>query len=876
MQDIDPDVLAITETHLDSSVVDSEFIDTSKFTVYRRDRTQGLGGGVAMVVKNEYVPYVNLVYEQEDIIALIFEYKGKTLELCCFYRRPSLNNFQGLIDYFTNRGGIAKNRQWVILGDFNLPGIAWKTQTTLYNHGINSFFIDTIREQNLSQMVTESTHIKGNVLDLILTNDAKCIKKMQIIPGLSDHYAVDLEIQNMFYIIEKLPRPGLRKHYIMHKANEPEITKDLGALKKQVDSMVTLETDIDNIWDVINTGILTTCNANIPTKVHSGKRKNWMTRDILHLVRRKKRAFREWKCNNGDYNTYMKLNKIVKNKIRWAKNIFMNTHLEKQLSSGNSRPFYKHIAQKRGGTGKTVALKDLNGTLTKNNTDMANIFNSAFVSVFTIDDGSMPPHNESRKYVTSPPTITEVGIEKLMAQLNISKAVGPDGIPNIFLRSFSRLISPIMHTFFVYSLSTAKVPSEWRRSNICPIYKKGSATDPLNYRPIALTSVTCKQMEHIVAKHIRNHLEEHSLLVEEQHGFRSRRSCETQLITTIHHIASFLEQNIPVVAVILDFSKAFDKVSHVKLLLKLEHYGIDGFIVNWIASWLKERKQIVVVDGDMSDEALVTSGVPQGSVLGPLLFIIFINDITESCKNNIRLFADDALLFGPALTNKQISAIQDDLDSLFDWSVKWQMEFNPKKCEVINFSCPSMALTSYNYHLNGIILTSVQDTKYLGVTISSNLNWNKHIQNTIKKATGLLAMLQRQIRCCSTKTKLTMYKTIVRPTLDYASCVWTPHLKYNIKDLEKVQRRAARWIGGLKGDESVTAEMSKLGLETLEERRLGRDRKVMLDIQSGGLEINIDDHMIINPYNTRNRHVQQSAHTQPFYHSFFIRSLRNP
>lgn len=156
-------------------------------------------------------------------------------------------------------------------------------------------------------------------------------------------------------------------------------------------------------------------------------------------------------------------------------------------------------------------------------------------------------------------------------------------------------------------------------------------------------------MEHIVAKHIRNHLEEHSLLVEEQHGLRSHRSCETQNITTIHHIASFIEQNMHVVAVILDYSKAFDKVSHVKLLVKLEQYGIDGFIVNWIASWLK-----VVVDSDMSDEALVTSGVPQGSVLGSLLFIVFINDITDSCKNNFGIFADDALLYGPALTNKQI------------------------------------------------------------------------------------------------------------------------------------------------------------------------------------------------------------------------------
>jgi hypothetical protein len=493
--------------------------------------------------------------------------------------------------------------------------------------------------------------------------------------------------------------------------------------------------------------------------------------------------------------------------------------------------------------------------------------------VFTADNGVVPYKQLTSTVTQASLDISSQGILSLLNNLNVKKAIGPDNIASRLLKQFSTSLSPIFQRFFTYSLSKTTVPSVWRKADICPVFKRGNVTQPLNYRPIALTSVICKQMEHIIAKHIRNFLDEQSILVDEQHGFRAHRSCESQLLTTVHDIASMIDQNNNVDAVILDFSKAFDKVSHPKLLSKLEFYGINRDIIGWIASWLGGRSQTVVIDGHRSTEAPVLSGVPQGSVLGPLLFIIFINDIVESCSGSIRLFADDALLYRPVSTQSQAQELQKDLDGLSEWSNHWQMEFNAKKCEVIHFS-RSTTSSCASYHLNGTVLDQVTTVKYLGVTISGSMDWNVHIQQTVRKATGLLAMLQRQTQFCTPKTRLTLYKTIVRPTLDYASCVWSPHFQYQIKGLEKVQRRAVRWIKSLKGYDSVTGAMAELNLEPLEERRFLRDTAVLHKIMSGSMDLDIDKHLQLNSYNTRNRFVQTSTNSGPLYTSFFVRVVR--
>ena len=308
------------------------------------------------------------------------------------------------------------------------------------------------------------------------------------------------------------------------------------------------------------------------------------------------------------------------------------------------------------------------------------------------------------------------------------------------------------------------------------------------------------------------------ILTDCQHGFRKRRSCETQLIMTVDDLARGLNEKEQVDAILLDFSKAFDKVPHQRLLLKLQHYGVRGNLLKWIEDFLSARTQEVVIDGTKSTPSPVSSGVPQGTVLGPLLFLAYINDMPEGIQSTVKLFADDSLLYRKISSKRDCVELQQDLDRLQEWEKKWQMAFNAEKCEVLCISNKKHPL-QHSYFIHGQKLATKTDSKYLGVTISSNLSWSKHVNNISKKANSTMAFLRRNIRSASQQAKSTAYKTFVRPTLEYASTVWTPH-DTDSNQLEMVQRRAVRFVkSDYSRTSSVTAMRQDLGWDTLQQRR---------------------------------------------------------
>jgi hypothetical protein len=239
------------------------------------------------------------------------------------------------------------------------------------------------------------------------------------------------------------------------------------------------------------------------------------------------------------------------------------------------------------------------------------------------------------------------GVKKLLQDIDTKKACGPDGILSQSLKTLSPELAPVIFHIFSQSLSTGELPDDWLTANITAIYKKGEKCKPANYRPVSITSVTCKLIEHIIFRHIMSHLEKHHILSEFQHGFRSGHSCESQLLITIEDLARNLDNNRQTDVQILDFQKAFEVVPHQRLLQKLFFYGIRGPILQWIRNWLTTRTQRVVVDGETSDASQVKSGVPQRTVLGPLMFLLYINDIAHHIDSStrIRLFADDCLLY---------------------------------------------------------------------------------------------------------------------------------------------------------------------------------------------------------------------------------------
>ena len=413
-------------------------------------------------------------------------------------------------------------------------------------------------------------------------------------------------------------------------------------------------------------------------------------------------------------------------------------------------------------------------------------------------------------------TITEAGVRKLISNLKIHKAMGPDDIGPRVLRELVDVTAPILTSIFRKSYETGKLPSDWKQANVSPIFKK---SDAANYRPISLTCISCKLMEHIITSQIMKHARDHDILYTLQHGFRDKRSCETQLLEFASDISSTMQRGKQVDVLIMDFSKAFDKVGHKRLVRKLEYYGVGGKTNRWIQNFLTDRKQRVVVDGESSDELSVSSGVPQGSVLGPCLFLYYINDMPDNISSTVRLFADDTIMYLAIAKQADTVNLQTDLDSLAEWEQNWQMQFHPGKCQILSIT-RNRKVIEHDYLLHGHKLERVKQATYLGVTLTHDFKWNQHIANNTAKANRTLGFLRRNLQVNSTAIKTTAYKTLVRPIIEYAATVWDPYTKSDTSRLEMVQRRGARFVLNRYHNRSSFSDMLNILKWTpLEDRR---------------------------------------------------------
>ena len=324
-----------------------------------------------------------------------------------------------------------------------------------------------------------------------------------------------------------------------------------------------------------------------------------------------------------------------------------------------------------------------------------------------------------------------------------------------------------------------------------------------------------------------DHLEDQGILNAKQHAFRKGHSCETQLINVIDDWAASIDERKQTDIFILDFEKAFDTVPHELLKCKLQKYGVRKNILNWIDSFLSDRKQCVVVNGAKSGYEPVASGVPQGTVLGPILFLVHINDISEHVSSDIRLFADDCVCYRTINSKEDCKELQKDIDTLGNWAEEWGMRFQPVKCNMMSLSRKKERI-EYTYTLKDTPLEFLDSIKYLGVTITNNLHWGKHIDDVCNKSYRTLGLLKRNLKGCPQDIKLQAYIGLIRPVLEYASSAWDPSQDYLQKKLENVQKRAARFVtSNYQYDPgSMTAILDELKLEPLKQRR--RENRLVL------------------------------------------------
>ena len=382
----------------------------------------------------------------------------------------------------------------------------------------------------------------------------------------------------------------------------------------------------------------------------------------------------------------------------------IDQHITSKAKPKNLFSYIKSIRTENSG----VAPLKSDGTLFTDTQDKANILNNQFQSVFTNEANTDIPDKGTSPHPDMPHTsIHNPGILKLLSNLNPHKACGPDNINSRVLKELREHTAPILTLLFTKSLETGITPTDWKHANVAPVFKKGEKYKAVNYRPISLTCICCKLMEHIITSNVMSHLEHNNILYNLQHGFRKARSCESQLIDFIQEFNFKNNQNIQTDLIIMDFAKAFDKVPHKRLLYKLNYYGIRHNTLKWIEAFLTDRTQTVVLNGTSSTSVPVTSGVPQGTVLGPILFLVYINDFPEYLKHSkLRLFADDSIIYRDITSHEDCQKLQTDINAAARWEADWLMAFHPDKCTKLTVSHRKHTFT-HDYTLPNHILESV-------------------------------------------------------------------------------------------------------------------------------------------------------------------------
>ena len=442
---------------------------------------------------------------------------------------------------------------------------------------------------------------------------------------------------------------------------------------------------------------------------------------------------------------------------------------------------------------------------------------------------------------------TPCAVYTKLINLDPSKASGPEGWPILSLKECAQQLSIPLSILFSKSFNSSSLPTTWKEAFVTPIYKKGDRTLVSNYRPISLTSPIVKIMESIIRDRIQEHMITNDLFTPYQHGFTVGKSCVTQLLTAVDFWTKSLEDSCAVDVIYFDLAKAFDSVPHTRLFTKLEAYGLTEKLLGWLRSYLVGRRQKVVINGHSSTWCEVSSGVPQGSVLGPLLFNIYVNDIASQVNSTILQFADDLKMFRVIHDVTDFNQLQEDIDSLVTWANKWQLRFNVSKCHLLHLG----KLHYYGtYNIQGNLIPPSESVKDLGVIIDDKLKFHDHVASVTAKANRTLAVIHKSFHFTSCNMYINLYKSLVRPIIEYGNTIWGPHYILDQHSIEQIQRRATRILTGLY-DTPYSDRLNILKLPTLQYRRLRGDMILLHRLLHNNIGIHFSDYFTRSFTSTR-------------------------
>ena len=611
----------------------------------------------------------------------------------------------------------------------------------------------------------------------------------------------------------------------------------------------------------------------------------WLTHDLLAAIRSRnilyRRAHKTGKEAHLD--CYRKKRNEVANMLKSAKFKFFE-----QLDPSNPKVFWKTTKYLNSQKSTIPVLKDAHGQPVSDDSGKAALLNEFFAKCFNtsipkLEDWTTVDFDLDPSYCPEEFLCDEEEVLDLLLSLDTTKANGSDGISATMLKSTVYSIAPQITKLFNKSIMSGKLPSSWKLSSVVPVPKGNDNTNVANYRPISLLPIISKLLERHMYWVIAKHFELHSPISIYQWGFQPRKSTTAALLNVYNDWSAALDRGKEVCAIFFDLRKAFDSVPHRCLIDKLTLAGLDPYILRWLISYLCNRRQYVVLNGKASLTTYVESGVPQGSVLGPLLFLFYINDSVQEPLSDgtlISLYADDILMYRIIHSTRDYEALQEDTDTVSSWVDSNDLALNSIKCKYMvvsrlkSRSVPSQTMLLYNQPME-----QVSNYKYLGVILTNDLSWSLHIDKIACKTRRLVGFLYRKFyRWATSRALIRLYLCLIRPHLEYAVSVWNPYLKKDEQKLESIQKFALK-ICLKSWDRSYSDNLQACNLPSLADRRKMLCLVYLYKAINGYVVTpnNAPLEPRICSYNTRSNsrktYIQPYAHSNLYFHSFYPSTL---
>lgn len=880
----DYDIIAITETNFKNSDDDVNFF-LPGYTCMTETKGRGVGLYIKQNLEVLKITDFDSIFNP-SILCKISKNGQDDLVFGVLYRSPSCSEDENKsLNVFINKVSERyAGAKLCFVGDFNYPNINWADEVCNKACKTSNSFLNTLQHNLLSQHIYEPTHYRAlqtqNILDLVITNK-DFLSDLNFLPplGKSHHIIVHFNL----FLKESTFSTVATTKYLFGKANFVGMREFVGSYEWE-ENLKDVK-DVDECWSKIKNVLHIAKDKFVPkVKIKPSatrSRRDPVPKPMLDKIREKRRLFKVYK----KFPTKLNLDAYarVRNQVKWESRKLVKSKEESLAKEAKNNPklFYQYVSTKIKPKESVSNLVKDDGSITSSDKEKAEVLNNFFSSVFTQEenDEKLPDFKYGNASQLDTVNITEEKMKKALKNLNVNKSPGPDEISSKILKELADELAWPLTYLFERTVEEGKIPNEWKEAEVKPIFKKGDKACPGNYRPVSLTCIVCKVFEGFIRDCLNDHLIKNGLLADQQFGFSKGRSCVTQLLTTIHDWLSEIDEDKSVDAVYLDLRKAFDTVPHKRLLHKLDGYGVKGKVLSWISSFLTDRTQFVTVNGNRSNEIDVTSGVPQGSVLGPTLFIYFINDLPTIVDCSVKIFADDTKLYDVVDdTEKSKNKIQSCINALVGWANKWLIQFNREKCKVLHLGSKN---PQHVYHMGCDEQHRLDETvaeKDLGVIVDPDLSFDKHINETVKKGNKLTGMLSRVITNKSKDIMVPLYKSLVRPVLEYGNSVWSPSLRRQIDHLEGVQRRFTKRIVGT-NNMSYEERLAFLKLPSLEYRRVRGDlietyKMVhdMYDSTTISSLIKIQGERVTRGHNYKL--IKTRTNTQKFHH-FFTNRITN-